>query len=82
MVVPVPCGAQCRGPRTITMTIVKTIQQLAALATASVDVVEALQAIRDGYTDDAYERMETEHPLVAALISAACDLEYEVERDH
>lgn len=64
------------------MTIVNTIQQLAALATASVDVVEALQAIRDGYTDEAYERMEQEHPLVAALISAACDLEYEVERDH
>jgi type II secretory pathway component PulF len=63
------------------MGIATTIKQLAELATASVDVVEALQAIRDGYSDEAYERLEAEHPLVAALVSSACDLEYAVERD-
>lgn len=63
------------------MNIVTTIKQLAELATASAEVVDALQAIRDGYTDEAYERLEAEHPLIAALVSSACDLEYALEAE-
>ena len=63
------------------MSIATAIQQLAAVLTASTEVVEALQAIRDGYTDDAYERLEEQHPLVASLISSVCDLEFELERN-
>lgn len=62
------------------MTIINTIEQLAALATASTEVVAALQVIRDGYTDEAFERLEQDHPLVAQLLTAAVELEYHLER--
>jgi type II secretory pathway component PulF len=68
-------------PRITDVNIVTTIQQLVALGTASAEVVDALNAIRDGYTDEAYERLEAEHPLIAALISSACDLEYALEEE-
>lgn len=63
------------------MNIVIAIKQLAELATASADVVEALQAIRDGYTDEEYEQIEEDHPLIAALVNSACDLEYALEAE-
>jgi hypothetical protein len=68
-------------PRTTAVNSVTTIKQLAALGTASAEVVDALQAIRDGYTDEEYERLEADHPLIAALVSSACDLEYALEAE-
>ena len=68
-------------PRTTAVNILNTIQQLAQLGAASADVVEALQAIRAGYSDEAYERFEEEHPLVAALVAAACEVEAALEME-
>jgi len=63
------------------MNVIDTIRQLAQLGAASADVVEALQAIRTGYSDEAYERLEEEHPLVAALVTAACEVEAALEME-
>lgn len=68
-------------PRTTAVNIVATIKQLAELATASAEVVDALQAIRDGYSEEEYEQLEADHPLIAALVSSACDLEYALEME-
>jgi hypothetical protein len=69
------------SPAPHVMNIVTVIKQLAELATASAEVVDALQAIRDGYTEEEYERLEAEHPLIASLVSSACDLEYALEAE-
>lgn len=61
------------------MDIVTAIKQVAELATASAEIVDALNAIRSGYTDEEYEQLEEQHPLIAALVSSACDLEYALE---
>ena len=63
------------------MNIITTIKQLAELGTTAAQVVAALQAIRSNYSDEAVERLETEHPLIADLLSAAVELEAALETE-
>lgn len=52
------------------------LDQLAQIVVAGNDVVAALQAIRDGISDEKFEALEIEHPLIAELLNACCELEH------
>jgi hypothetical protein len=63
------------------MDITTALAQIEALHEASAALVEHLQALRAAYTDDQYEALEEQHPAVADLISACCDVEAAMESD-
>lgn len=63
------------------MDIIASLQKLTQLAIASAEVVDALNAIREGYSDEEYEQIEVQYPLIAAIVSAAADLEHALQND-
>jgi|LauGreDrversion4_2_1035121.scaffolds.fasta_scaffold121108_4 hypothetical protein len=57
------------------MDIANALIKLAELHDAAAEIPALLQALRDAYSDDEWEAMEAQHPRVADLISACCDIE-------
>jgi len=58
------------------MDLATALLNLAQVVDAGNDVVAALQAIRDGISDEKYEALEAEYPLIAELMNACCELEH------
>ena len=62
------------------MDIANALLQLAELHDAAAEIPALLEACRDAYTDEEWEAMEKDHPTIAALISACCDIEAAVDK--
>jgi type II secretory pathway component PulF len=61
-----------------TRTAIEALGQIATVISAAESVVAALQALRDGTTEDQWEQLCSSE-LVDALISSCMDMESELE---
>jgi hypothetical protein len=57
------------------MSLANSLIHLAHVVEASADVANAMQAIRDAYSDAQWAVIEDAHPLIAELVSACASLE-------
>ena len=64
--------------RTALEALAQTAAQTANVISAAESVADALQALRDGTTDDQWDQL-CENELIDALIAACMDLEAELE---
>ena len=62
------------------MDLSNALHRIADVVDASNGITTALVALRAGYSDEEWEALEEAHPLIADVISACCELEYELER--
>lgn len=61
------------------MDITNALIQIAELHDAAAAIPALLQALRAAYSEEEWEALEEQHPTVADLVSACCDIEAAVE---
>ena len=57
------------------MSLANSLLHLAQVVDASAGVANAMQALRDAYSDEEWSAIEEAHPLIAELASACASLE-------
>lgn len=57
------------------MSLANSLLHLAQVVDASAGVANAMQALRDAYSDEEWSAIEESHPLIAELASACASLE-------